>query len=108
MHPLTNTLSRGDSISSASPPNGGLLGGDGPAPASMHRGSINGIPGGGLPGVQNISRSPNKETSHLARSASMDEHVEAANAQHFGQGATDSMERNVSPPPKTEGIPIRR
>ena len=106
MHPLTNTLSRGDSISGASPPNSTPLSGEGQSPANMHRGSISGIPGGGMPGVQSISRSPNKEASNLARSASMDEYTEAQNETEQAQANVESTQSAISP--KSEAIPIRR
>ena len=70
--------------------------------AGMHRGSINGIPGGGLPGA--TSRSPVKESSFLARTESMNQDTEESE-----QGKTGTeVHGSVSPPPKNEGIPIRR
>ena len=81
----------------------------GPSPAGMHRGSINGIPGGsinlpsgGNSNIQN-SRSPVKE-SYLNRSASIDDQE---TEQEYEQGDDGHMQ-SVSPPPKTDGIPIRR
>ena len=107
MSPLTNTVSRGDSISAGSPPSNPP---DFTAAAGLHRGSINGIPGGGLPGA--TSRSPVKESSYLARSASIDEHGTGMHSMvKEGSGAntlTTSKEGSVSPPPRQEGIPIRR
>jgi len=79
----------------------------GPSPAGMHRGSINGIPGGSMnpPSTLNIqnSRSPQKE-SYLNRSASIDD-------QETERDMEDGDNKNtqgISPPPSTEGIPIRR
>jgi len=109
--PLMHTLSRNDSVSGGAggPPSGGpglAVSPDGQPMlpgAGMHRGSINGIPGGGMPGV--ASRSPVKESSFLARSASIDESGQGNNAAGPGAGAPES---SVSPPPRSEGIPIRR
>lgn len=70
----------------------------------MHRGSINGIPGGGLPGA--TSRSPVKESSFLARSASIDER-DQDNAQEGGNTPGEGL-GSVSTPVRKEGIPIRR
>ena len=71
-----------------------------PGAGALHRGSINGIPGGGLPGA--TSRSPVKESSFLARSASVDEHT-------GGENNNNAMQvGSVSPPSRKEGIPIRR
>lgn len=114
MSPLTNILSRGDSISGTSPsggmaglnndPNNPMLPG-----AGLHRGSIQGIPGLNAPGAQAImqtSRSPVKESSYLARQASS----ESASAAE-GEGKENMqaiMEGSISPPAKKEGIPIRR
>jgi hypothetical protein len=100
LSPLTNSLSRNDSMSAGSPPSNPP---EFPPTAGLHRGSINGIPGGGLPGVSS-SRSPVKESSYLARSASVDE---------YGEGQKEDENQNaqnegISPPPKNEGIPIRR
>lgn len=142
--PLNHIITRSDSVSGASPPshshspsilhipNNPLAtvgAGDGssptisgPSPAGMHRGSINGIPGGGLQsmtsttGVGGIanSRSPNKE-SYLNRSASIDDANDNEDSKTTRELAEDmDMERDqeqlgsVSPPPRTEGIPIRR
>jgi hypothetical protein len=69
--------------------------------AGMHRGSINGIPGGGLPGA--TSRSPVKESSFLARTESMNQDTEEGEEAKAGGGIGE----NVSPLPKQEGIPIR-
>lgn len=142
--PLNHTLSRSDSITSASPPShsnspsiasaysnnplAAVGAGDGsgptlngPSPAGMHRGSINGIPGGGLQstpsnmsisGIMN-SRSPNKE-SYLNRSASIDdtedENMKNARdmADEMDMEKEQDLRNSVSPPPKVEGIPIRR
>lgn len=115
MSPLTHTLSRSDSIApgspGASPENTNPLTGQlqpvgGGGPGGIHRGSINGIPGGGLPGTTLTSRSPVKESSYLARSASMDEHdvTDAAGEQQGAPG----LEGSVSPPQQKAGIPIRR
>jgi hypothetical protein len=106
--PLMHTLSRNDSISSSTGSAGLASSPDGqtmlpPGPAGMHRGSINGIPGGGFPGVLS-SRSPVKESSFLARSASIDE----ANMAKDEPGDNSLVEGSVSPPAKREGIPIRR
>ncbi|KIV86873.1 hypothetical protein PV11_02455 [Exophiala sideris] len=97
--PLTHTVSRNDSIA-GSPDGQPILP---PGPAGMHRGSINGIPGGGLSGV--TSRSPVKESSYLARSASIDE---AGNKQELGDNTSTPLEGSISPPARKEGIPIRR
>jgi len=106
--PLMHTLSRNDSISSGTGSAGLASSPDGqtmlpPGPAGMHRGSLNGIPGGGFPGVL-TSRSPVKESSFLARSASIDE----ANMAKDEAGGNNLVEGSVSPPAKREGIPIRR
>lgn len=89
----------------------------------MHRGSINGIPGGGLQSTpSNMSiggignaRSPNKE-SYLNRSASIDDADEGGHMRNAREMSAEDedMERgnelrkSISPPAKTEGIPIRR
>jgi len=114
MSPLTNTISRGDSMSSSPGSNPlGSMGGGNNDPnnpmlpgAGMHRGSIQGTPGlnapgGGMTGAQ--ARSPVKESSYLARQASVD-----ANVESDAQKAQAAMEGSVSPPAKKEGIPIRR
>lgn len=105
MSPLTHIVSRTES-------NVGLPGGPGLAsspdnqgPAGLHRGSINGIPGGGLPGSS--GRSPIKESSFLARSASIDER----DGHHENNGNIDGpniLEGSISPPATQAGIPIRR
>lgn len=73
----------------------------------MHRGSINGIPGGSInpPSNMNIqnSRSPAKE-SYLNRSASIDDQENPQDMEEDG----DKTMQAVSPPAKSEGIPIRR
>jgi hypothetical protein len=79
-------------------PNNPMLPGQG-----MHRWSIQGTPGlnapgGGMLGAQ--ARSPVKESSYLARAASVDANVDS--------DAQAALEASVSPPPKKEGIPIRR
>lgn len=113
LSPLTNTLSRGDSMSSSpgSAPMGGLGGGNNDPNnpmlpgAGLHRGSIQGTPGLNAPGggmVGAMSRSPVKESSFLARHASVD-----ANVAGDAEKAQAAMEGSVSPP-KKEGIPIRR
>jgi cAMP-regulated phosphoprotein/endosulfine conserved region len=115
MSPLTNTLSRGDSMS-GSPGSGGLggLNNDPNNPmlpgAGLHRGSIQGIPGLNAPGggmggpmmQMQTSRSPVKESSFLARQASWE------SASEEKREAQAAMEGSVSPPTKKEGIPIRR
>ena len=114
MSPLTNTISRGDSMSAGSPgsqPTPGLATSpDGQPilpPAGIHRGSINGMPGGGLPGA--TSRSPIKESSYLARTASVeDSEMLEPEAQKAKENTGGEMTGNVSPPPRKEGIPIRR
>lgn len=89
----------------------------------MHRGSINGIPGGGLqstPSAMSIggignARSPNKE-SYLNRSASIDDADNDGNMRNAGEMSEEDMDtereselrKSISPPAKTEGIPIRR
>jgi hypothetical protein len=70
--------------------------------AGMHRGSINGIPGGGLPGI--TSRSPVKESSFLARTESMNQDTEESGDAKPAAG----LGGNVSPLAKNESIPIRR
>ena len=101
-----HTLSRNDSVSGATGSAGLASSPDGqtmlPGLAGMHRGSINGIPGGGFPGA--TGRSPVKESSFLARSASIDE----ANMGKDEQADNNLVEGSVSPPAKREGIPIRR
>ena len=79
-------------------PNNPMLPGQG-----MHRGSIQGTPGLNAPGGGMIgahARSPVKESSYLARAASVDANVEG--------DAQAAVEGSVSPPLKKEGIPIRR
>jgi hypothetical protein len=114
MSPLTNTITRGDSVSAGSPPASAAAASSPNSatpegmPAGLHRGSINGIPGGGLPG-HTSSRSPVKESSYLARSASVDEGAHEAVTE--GTGATTittNQDESMSPPPRKEGIPIRR
>ncbi|KIV92500.1 hypothetical protein PV10_03791 [Exophiala mesophila] len=105
MSPLTHIVSRTES-------NVGLPGGpglaaspDNPGPANLHRGSINGIPGGGLPGAS--GRSPIKESSFLARHASMDERD--GNEEDKANGdERNILERSISSPHAQAGIPIRR
>ena len=105
-----HTLSRSDSIAgpvgsmaglATSPDGQPMLPGSG-----MHRGSINGIPGGGLPGA--TSRSPIKESSFLARSASMDERDGHGAEDGENKNGPGGMEGSVSPLSSREGIPIRR
>lgn len=94
--------------------------------AGGHRGSIqHGMQPGSVGGQ---SRSPVKESSYLARTASVDEVEEQSQEQEdkknegFGEGSsalgdngprdqqpsTDLDEMRVSPPPMKEGLPIRR
>ncbi|KPI38960.1 mRNA stability protein [Cyphellophora attinorum] len=104
LSPLTNQLTRGDSISAGSPPSvsSPISGQEAPtAAAGLHRGSINGIPGGGLPGHAQ-SRSPVKESSYLARSASVDDGSGNTTAQE-GSGAN-----TITTGEQKAGIPIRR
>jgi hypothetical protein len=109
MSPLTQQLtnSGGNSIS-AEGAGYGHAGRDGAGSppmlpgAGMHRGSINGIPGGGLPGA--TSRSPVKESSFLARTESMNQDTEEIVETKPSAG----MGGSVSPPAKQESIPIRR
>ncbi|KIW99962.1 uncharacterized protein Z518_10890 [Rhinocladiella mackenziei CBS 650.93] len=111
MSPLKHTLSRTDSVSGAVGPGVGV--GIATSPdgqtmlpgAGMHRGGINGIPRGGLPGA--TSRSPVKESSFLARSASADEQ-DATVVQEGEADGPDVMAGSISPPARKEGIPIRR
>jgi len=104
MSPLTHIISRTESNVGLPGSNAGLAGSpDGQPTAGLHRGSINGIPGGGFSGVS--SRSPIKESSFLARSASFHErdgHDEVNNDGHA------SLEGSMSPPASKAGIPIRR
>ena len=101
MSPLTQQVTQpgGGSFSGES---GGLGSASMLPGAGMHRGSINGIPGGGLPGA--TSRSPIKESSFLARTASVDQDTDEAAEAESKMG----LEGSVSPPTKKEGIPIRR
>ncbi|EXJ94089.1 hypothetical protein A1O1_02482 [Capronia coronata CBS 617.96] len=106
--PLMHTISRNDSVSAASGSSSFATSPDGqhilPA-AGLHRGSINGIHGGGLSTM--TSRSPVKESSFLARSSSVDE--EDGNGPQGRENiATNIPEGSVSPPARKEGIPIRR
>lgn len=104
MSPLMHTVSRTES-------NVGLPGSNpslGSSPeahpaAGLHRGSINGIPGGGLPGA--TSRSPIKESSFLARSASIHERD---GSNEVSQDGHAGLEGSMSPPSSKAGIPIRR
>ncbi|EXJ84709.1 hypothetical protein A1O3_05379 [Capronia epimyces CBS 606.96] len=106
--PLMHTISRNDSVSGASgsaafatsPDGQHMLPGVG-----LHRGSINGIPGGGLSG--STSHSPVKESSYLARSSSIEED-DGGNVQDPENTPTSALEGGVSPPARKEGIPIRR
>jgi len=108
MSPLTQQLTNSGANSiSAEGAGYGYVGRDGPGSppmlpgAGMHRGSINGIPGGGLPGA--TSRSPVKESSFLARTESMNQDTEEGDTKASTEG-----EGSVSSPPRKEGIPIRR
>ena len=105
MSPLTNQVTRGDSISAGSPPPVGSPGSD--MPAGLHRGSINGIPGGGLPGAA-TGRSPVKESSYLARSSSIDDDAGEVKQGSGANTLTTSKEGGMSPPSQKGGIPIRR
>lgn len=104
--PLLHTISRNDSLSGASG-SGSFAGSPEGQPmlpgVGMHRGSINGFPGGGLSSI--TSRSPVKESSYLARSSSVDE--EDGNDQDRENNRTIG-EGSISPPARKEGIPIRR
>ena len=126
--PLNHIVTRSDSVTGASPPThspsinnplNNALSGDGqnptsPGPAGMHRGSINGIPGAnnmqptGSISIVN-SRSPQKE-SYLSRSASInDPEGEFETLQDAQENSEEDLRAStISPPPKTEGIPIRR
>jgi len=109
MSPLTQTVSRYESMSASpgSTPNPMATSPDGMPvlpPAGIHRGSINGMPGGGLPGA--TSRSPAKESSYLARTASVDESEDKGANNNIN--VQNEIEGSVSPPPRKEGIPIRR
>lgn len=131
--PLTHIVSRSESVTGASPPSqtpsiqtasmanspmGSVGAADGsgptlagPSPASMHRGSINGIPGGhnlptGSISIAN-SRSPVKE-SYLNRSASIDDPDGEEMTEEEKSRRLAEAEQSVSPPPKVEGMPIRR
>ncbi|KAL2416807.1 hypothetical protein ABEF95_005295 [Exophiala dermatitidis] len=99
--PLMHTISRNDSVSgvAGSPDGQHML-----PPAGFHRGSINGIPGSSLPGA--TGRSPVKESSFLARSASIVEND--GNDAQAGDNAGSNLEGSISPPAVKEGIPIRR
>ncbi|KAK5098299.1 hypothetical protein LTS08_006432 [Lithohypha guttulata] len=126
--PLNHIVSRSDSIAAGSHPShnaslstnpslGAVGSGDGssptltgPSPAGMHRGSINGIPGGSMlqpTGSISLvnSRSPQKE-SYLNRSSSIDD-ADGMQDSTGGQ-ASDHAMNSTSPSAKTEGIPIRR
>jgi len=131
--PLNHILTRSDSIVGASPPShspstltanmannplSAIGAGDGtsptlsgPSPASMHRGSINGIPGGNTLPTGHISiinsRSPVKE-SYLNRSSSIDDPENEEEAEEEKKKRAGGAEQSISPPPRTEGIPIRR
>lgn len=119
LSPLTNQLTRNDSISAGSPPSvsSPISGGGGdqhPAAAGLHRGSINGIPGGGLSGHGHPqSHSPVKESSYLARSASMDDGGQGvmgtgANTITTSKDGDQAGRDSMSPPVQKAGIPIRR
>jgi len=108
MSPLTQQLTNSGGNSAEGAGYGHVVsgGGAGSPPllpgAGMHRGSIQGIPGGGLPGV--ASRSPVKESSFLARTESVDQDADEAKQAEENM----NMEESVSPPAKKDGIPIRR
>ena len=104
MSPLMHQISRTESNVGLPGSNMGLATSpEGQLTAGLHRGSINGIPGGGLPGA--TSRSPIKESSFLARSASI--HERDGNSEVPTDGHA-SLEGSVSPPTAQAGIPIRR
>lgn len=107
MSPLTQQLTNsgaaqnlGDGAGYGHTASGGGAGSPPMLGAGMHRGSINGIPGGGLPGA--TSRSPVKESSFLARTESLNQD-DTEQTQQAVQNVG-----SVSPPTKKEGIPIRR
>jgi len=111
MSPLMHTLSRSDSIAGTPGSTAGLVATPDNQPmlpgAGMHRGSMNGFPGGGLVGT--TSRSPVKEGSFLARSTSIEERNR--NDPQDGDNANtraNVMEGSISPPARKEGIPIRQ
>jgi len=99
---LTNSGGNSEGAGYGHPSSGGGAGSPPMLPgAGMHRGSIQGIPGGGLPGA--TSRSPAKESSFLARTESLNQDTDE------GKQADENMKMgSVSPPLKKEGIPIRR
>lgn len=78
--------------------------------AGGHRGSIQGMHGGTVGTLGGQSRSPVKESSYLARTASVDEvegeQEEQAKKEGGKQGILGNM--SISPPPMKEGLPIRR
>ena len=79
--------------------------------AGLHRGSIQGTPGLNAPGgvsymqMQQQSGSPVKESSYLARQASVDATLAEGEEKDTAEA---QLEGSVSPPTKKEGIPIRR
>jgi hypothetical protein len=95
-------------------PGGGLPG------AGMHRGSINGIPGGGLPGpgmhrgsINGIPGGglPGGMSRSPAKESSFLARTESMNQDTMDTEETRSsagLEPSASPPAKQEGIPIRR
>jgi len=99
---LTNSGGNSEGAGYGQPYSGGGAGSPPMLPgAGMHRGSIQGIPGGGLPGA--TSRSPVKESSFLARTESMNQ-----DSDETTQGDENMRMDSMSPPAKKEGIPIRR
>ncbi|KAK5059899.1 hypothetical protein LTR84_009782 [Exophiala bonariae] len=104
MSPLMHTVSRTESNVGLPGSNPSLASSPEAQPtAGLHRGSINGIPGGGLPGA--TSRSPIKESSFLARSSSIHERD---GSNDINQDGHASLEGSMSPPASKAGIPIRR
>jgi hypothetical protein len=95
-------------------PGGGLPG------AGMHRGSINGIPGGGLsgPGMHRGSINgipggglPGGMSRSPVKESSFLARTESMNQDTMESEETkpsEGLEPSVSPPAKQEGIPIRR
>jgi hypothetical protein len=76
--------------------------------AGGHRGSIQGMHGGSVGTLGGQSRSPVKESSYLARTASVDEAEGEGEQGKVGSGGVGSEEMSVSPPAVKDGLPIRR
>jgi hypothetical protein len=76
--------------------------------AGGHRGSIQGMHGGSVGILGGQSRSPVKESSYLARTASVDEGEGEGEQGKVGSGGAGSEEMSVSPPAVKDGLPIRR